>query len=337
MLISLAMSTLTFVLIIAAVVLVLGVGLYILIFINTTKKLYHKTFDRRKPIPQVDRSPMKIDQSTIYGRGLAWFYTNRMEFINVRIKSFDGTPLCGYYRPSADRSTRNCVILVHGYNEHPANMACYAKLFLTKFQCHVLIIHQRAHHMSGGKVCTYGLRESVDLDYWIKFMKARAGGGARIYLMGRSVGALTCLLAAAQKTIDQNVCGIIADCPGSSLTGLMRVSASKRFRRDPAPFIKRIRQLALKNLKIDIDRCDIVSIAYKIKVPVLIFQCGEDNIAPPGMQVEIFDALRCPKRMVMVESAGHLEAYDKATAMYEREVGKFIETCVVRLVKNGMM
>ena len=334
---SLEINTTVLIAIFAVAVLIIGVCLYLFIFINITERLYHKIFDRRKPVPQVDRSPVKIDQSTIYGRGLAWFYTNRMEFLNVRIKSFDGTPLCGYYRPSADRSTRNCVILVHGYNEHPANMACYAKLLMSKMQCHVLIIHQRAHHMSGGKVCTYGIMESVDLDCWIKFMKMRAGKGARIYLMGRSVGANTCLLAAAQKTIDPNVCGIIADCPGDSLMGLLQVSGSKKFKGDVMPYLRRVRKLGIKRLGMDIEKGDCAGMAHKIKVPVLIFQCGQDNIAPPRMQVRIFDALKCQKRMVMVDHAGHLEAYDQAPAMYEREIAKFIETCVIRLVKMGMM
>ena len=337
MLIGLQMETGVIVAILAVVIVLLGTGLYLFFFINTTDRLYHKIFDRRKPIPQVDRSPKTLDQSTIYGRGLAWFYTNRMEYVNVRIKGYDGTPLCAYYRPSADRDTRNCVILVHGYNEHPANMACYAKLLMSKMQCHVLIVHQRAHHMSGGKVCTYGLMESVDLNYWIQFMKARAGGGARIYLMGRSMGAVTCLLTAAQKDLDPNVCGVIADCPGDSLLGVLEVSGQKHYKRDTTPYLKRVRHLAQKRLGFDIERCDCAYNAHKIKVPVLIFQCGEDNVCPPRMQVRIFDALRSPKRMVMVEHAGHLEAYDKATALYEREVGKFIETCVVRLVKRGMM
>ena len=333
-----AATNLSIVIVIMVLVMALLIaGLYIFFFINTTNRLYHKIFDRKKPMPQVDRSPMKIDQSTIYGRGLAWFYTNRMEFLNIRIKSYDGTPLCAYYRPSADRSTRNCVILVHGYNEHPANMACYAKLFMTQMQCHVLIIHQRAHHMSGGDVHSYGLMESVDLDYWVKFMKARAGGGARIYLMGRSMGADTCLLYASQKEVDPNVCGIVADCPGDTLTNVLLVSGQKRYKKDVSAYIRRVRKLAQKNLGFDIEKNDIPAIAHRIKVPVLIFQCGQDNVTPPRMQVHVFDSLRCPKRMVMVESGGHMEAYDKAPALYERELGKFIETCVVRLVKNGMM
>ncbi|SCW52594.1 Lysophospholipase, alpha-beta hydrolase superfamily [Ruminococcaceae bacterium YRB3002] len=337
MLIALEINTTVLIVILVAVIIALLAGFYIFVYLMTTDKIYHKVFDRRKPMPQVDRSPRDIDQSTITGRGLAWFYTNRMEFLNVRIRAFDGTSLCAYYRPSADRQTRNCVILVHGYNEHPANMACYARLLMSKMQCHVLIVHQRAHHMSGGKISTYGLMESVDLEYWIRFMKRRSGPGARIYLMGRSMGAVTCLLAAAQKDIDPAVCGVIADCPGDTLMNVLKVSGEKRYKRDCTSYLRRVRHLGQKRLNIDIARCDVVQMADKIRVPVLIFQCGDDNITPPRMQEEVFDSLRCPKRMIMVEHAKHMEAYEKQPAMYEREITRFIETCVIRLVKMGMM
>ena len=325
------------VLILVGVIVALLIGFYLFVYFMTTDKIYHKVFDRRKPMPQVDRSPKEIDQSTMEGRGLAWFYTNRMEFLNVRIRSFDGTPLCAYFRPSADRETRNCVILVHGYNEHPAKMACYARLLMSKMQCHVLIVHQRAHHMSGGKVSTYGLMESVDLMYWIRFMKRRSGPGARIYLMGRSMGAVTCLLTAAQPDLDPAVCGVIADCPGDTLMNVLEVSGHKHYKGDIAMYLRRVRYLGQKRLNVDIARADVVQMADKIRVPVLIFQCGEDDVTPPKMQVNVFDSLRCPKRMIMVEHAGHMEAYEKAPAMYEREITKFIETCVIRLVKMGMM
>ena len=41
--------------------------------------------------------------------------------------------------------------------------------------------------------------------------------------------------------------------------------------------------------------------------------------------------------MVIVNNAKHMECYEKSQAMYEREVQKFIESCVVRLVKIGRL
>ncbi|MBR3143327.1 MAG: hypothetical protein IKF09_09305, partial [Clostridiales bacterium] len=164
-------------------ILVLIAGLVFAWFITFSDKAYKKLFKRPKPLPQVDRSPQKIDRSTIYGRGKNWFYTFHNEWLGVRTVSFDGCRLSGYYRPSADSTCRNMVILVHGYDESPAEMAAYARLMMRKVQCHCIITHMRAHGMSGGKNFTWGLMESVDLDTWFAFTKRRLGNNCRIYLV----------------------------------------------------------------------------------------------------------------------------------------------------------
>ena len=274
-------------------ILILVGGVLFALFLSYSDKIFKKLFQRPRPLPQVDRSPKKIDRSTINGRGKNWFYTFHNEWLGVRTNTFDGCRLSGYYRPSSDSTCRNMVILVHGYDESPAEMAAYARLMMRKVQCHCIMTHMRAHGMSGGKTFTWGLMESVDLDAWFEFTKRRLGNNCRIYLVGRGAGATACLLAAQQKGFEECVCGIIAGSPS------LHASA--------------------------------------IKVPVLIFQGGEDDITPPSGSREIYDNLRSRKRMVIVNNAKHMECYERSQAMYEREVQKFIESCVVRLVKIGRL
>ena len=105
----------------------------------------------------------------------------------------------------------------------------------------------------------------------------------------------------------------------------------------PNWIIDRIRRLAQRDFGFDINRCDAATHASSIKIPVLIFQGGEDEVTKPTDTREIYDSLRCRKRMVIVNNAKHLECYEKSQAMYEREVQKFIESCIVRLVKLGRL
>ncbi|MCR5327591.1 MAG: lysophospholipase [Saccharofermentans sp.] len=323
------------VLIVLIIVLVAG-GLFVM-FMSYTDKVFKQVFRRPKPQPQVDRSPTKIDRSTIIGRGKNWFYTFHNEWLGVRTTSFDGCKLSGYYRPSSDSTCRNMVILVHGYDESPAEMAAYARLMMRKVQCHCIITHMRGHGMSGGKNFTWGLMESVDLDAWFAFTKRRLGNNCRIYLVSRGAGATACLLAAQQQGFDSNVVGIIADSPVASLTSFLKNSLSKSTKISPDAIIARIRKLAQKNFGFDINRCDATDHASSIKVPVLIFQGGEDDVTVPSGSRDIYDGLRSRKRMVIVNNAKHLECYEKSQAMYEREVQKFIESCIVRLVKIGRL
>jgi len=328
-------AVLVAVLIVLVLILVAG-GLFVL-YKSYTDNIFRQVFSRPKPLPQVDRSPKQIDRSTLMGRGKNWFYTFHNEWLGVRTTSFDGCKLSGYYRPSSDSTCRSMVILVHGYDEAPAEMAAYARLMMRKVQCHCIITHMRAHGMSGGKNFTWGLMESVDLDAWFAFTKRRLGPYCRIYLVGRGAGATACLLAAQQKGFDPNVCGIIADSPMTSLTGYLKTSLTQSTKMPADWIIGHVRKVAQKNFGFDINRCDATAHASSIKVPVLIFQGGEDEITTPSQTRDIYDNLRCRKRMAIVNNAKHFESYEKSPAMYEREVQKFIESCISRLVKMGRL
>ena len=123
----------------------------------------------------------------------------------------------------------------------------------------------------------------------------------------------------------------------SSLTSFLKTTLPQSTRINPDWIIGSIRKRAQKEFGFDINRCDAAAHASSIKVPVLIFQGGEDEITKPTDTREIYDNLRCRKRMVIVNNAKHMDCYEKSQAMYEREVQKFIESCIVRLVKIGRL
>ncbi|MCR4688129.1 MAG: lysophospholipase [Saccharofermentans sp.] len=317
-------------------IVLIGLGAVYIAFLSFCDAEFKRIFARPKPQPQVDRSPKKIDRSTIYGRGRNWFYTYRREWLNMRAKTFDGTVLSAYYRPSSDRDCRNMVILLHDYDEHPSQMAAYAKLLMKKVQCHCLILHSRAHQMSGGKYYSYGLAESVDLDTWFAFTRSRLGNDCRIYIMARGTGATAALLAAQQKTFCPNVVGIITDSPMLSLNARIKAEYALKGK-NAVPVIYRLKKLALKTYGFDMDMTDCGINAGRIRVPVLIFEGAEDKIALPSDVRTIYDNLRCKKRMIVVDNADHNMAYESAQAMYEKEIQKFIESCILRLVKHGRL
>ena len=80
-------------------ILILVGGVLFALFLSYSDKIFKKLFQRPRPLPQVDRSPKKIDRSTINGRGKNWFYTFHNEWLGVRTNTFDGCRLSGYYRP----------------------------------------------------------------------------------------------------------------------------------------------------------------------------------------------------------------------------------------------
>lgn len=331
-------TTFQSVLIALIVLLCAAVGFLIYLgFLKLCKRIFGEFFRRPRPMPQIDRSPSEIDQSTVFGRGRNWFYSTRNEYLNVRIQSFDNAKLSGYYRPSADRSARFAVILLHDYDEHPSEMAAYARLMMKQMQCHILITHLRAHCMSGGKYFTYGLYESVDLMKWIDFLKKQIGPDCRIFIVGRGVGASAALLAAEQEGFSSNVAGILADSPFDSLHNLLEGRLKKKFGFLTHWVLGTVNRIALKNLGTGIDMCDPLGGANQIRVPVLFFGGADDDVNPSGSVRAVYDDIRTPKHLVMIDKCGHDMCYDRAPAAYEREVRQFVEKCVVRLVSTGKM
>ena len=69
----LAISTPFLITILAVVMLLLAGGAFFAVYVSFCDRLFKRIFHRPKPIPQVDRSPMEIDRSTIFGRGKNWF------------------------------------------------------------------------------------------------------------------------------------------------------------------------------------------------------------------------------------------------------------------------
>lgn len=306
-------------------------------YYSLTVKVFKEIFARKEPMPRVDRSPTKIDQKTVFGRGKNWFYTNRREYMDVRITSFDKVNLSGYFRPSHDPNCRFAVICLHAYGEHPSETAAYARLMMHQMECHVLMTHLRAHQMSGGKKCTYGLYESVDLARWIEFIKKQCGENIRIFIVGRGIGATAALLAASQPNFSSNVAGIIADCPMSSLPEVLKTEGNKRYPFGTSMILKSIDKMAQEKLRASIYRCDVLPGAGAIKVPVLIFCAGDDDVTTPYQVREIYDDIRVQKRIITVDHAKHLMCYDKAPSTIEKEIRQFVEQCAIRLVSIGRM
>lgn len=301
------------------------------------RKVFRRIFRRPHPMPKMDVAPTEIDQSTVYGRGKNWFYSSRREFLNVRVDAFDKVKLAGYYRPSADRKCKNAVILLHGYNEQPAEMAAYARLVMSKIQCSVLIAHERAHGMSGGKYCTFGMSESMDVNTWIGFIQKQLGPDARIYIVGRSMGAVAALLAAEHPGFSDNVVGIIADSPYENFDKTLRGVLRRKYKSELSFILMGVYKNVKALFGYDMSLNDCAANADKIRVPVLFFSGSEDAVAPTDGVKNIYDNVRSPKRMVTVDGAGHCMCYDAVPPTYEKEVQKFIETCVVRLVNQGRM
>lgn len=309
----------------AVILVLLLVLIYFVVIYIIGMRAFHRIFDRPYPRPVVDRSPQKINQDNVYGRGQNWFYTNRMDFLDITITAYDGVKLSAYYRPAERKDSKQLVILLHGWRDHPSVMGAFAQLYLQKMDCHVLILHMRAHGMSTGKYIGYGLSDSQDLITWIRYMRKILPKPLRIVCHGWSMGAATVLLAAGSGRLPKEVKCIIADSSYASLVSQVSDMMKIQYRFAPKFLVREISRITQKNIGYGIERISPVAQAGKIRVPVLLVHGAEDTFIPPSASDEIFQRIHAKKRLLYIEGADHVMAYEVAASVYSNEIDRLLE------------
>ena len=111
------------------------------------------------------------------------------------------------------------MLLAHGYTGSRAVSTQFIDLF-TEEGYNVLLIDQRRHGRSEGRYTTYGYYEKHDVQAWVRWLIRQYGQDVAIGLHGQSLGGGTVLeyLSIAEPQVKL----VIADCPYSDLTDLMR-------------------------------------------------------------------------------------------------------------------
>lgn len=297
------------------------------LFYFLPKYMFHIIFDRPFPRPVYDRSPMEIKQDTIYGRGQNWFYSNRLDFQDLQITSYDGLELYAYYRPADKKDTKLMVVLLHGWRDTPAQMAAFAQMYLQKTDCHILIPHLRAHGMSRGNYIGYGLSDSQDLLMWTAYMERHLQGPLSILYHGWSMGASTALIAAGSGKLSDSVAGVVADCPYDSLENQLRFNIHERYQFAPEFLLKIVSRFVQKELGYTIGQVSPIARADKIKVPVLIIHGTSDTFVPTSMGEALYEKIQSPKRILLIQDAEHIMSYDVAPSSYSSEVDQFLKAC----------
>jgi fermentation-respiration switch protein FrsA (DUF1100 family) len=134
-----------------------------------------------------------------------------MSYQDLSFSAKDGTPLKGWYIPSATPSDRTVVLACGHGSQMGKEMSQFAP-WLHKAGYNVVCFDFRNSGGSGGTQTTMGFEERWDLNAAIT--QAQARGGKNIAVMGVSMGAATAISEAGD---DPRVKSIVADCPFDTL------------------------------------------------------------------------------------------------------------------------
>jgi alpha-beta hydrolase superfamily lysophospholipase len=219
-----------------------------------------------------------------------------------------GVTLQGW-RFAADGPRRGTVVYLHGVADNRSSAAGPAEHFVQR-GFDLIAYDSRAHGDSGGSVCTYGYYEKLDLQRVLDTVEARP-----IVVMGSSLGAAVALQAAAD---DGRIDGVIAVETFSDL----RTVALER-----APFFltRGMRQRAFAIAEalggFQVEAVSPLQAAAGITVPALLIHGALDRETPPDHSGRVFRALSGPKRLVIVDDAGH----NQSLARSWREIHEWMD------------
>lgn len=246
-------------------------------------------------------------------------FIKNTEHTRYETVSFDGLKLSSRYY---DRNSDNTIILFHGYRSSAAHdFSCAVEMYYN-LGFNILLVDQRSHGLSEGKLITFGVKESRDVITWIDFLNAKFSP-KKIVLSGLSMGATTVLLSLKYE-MPKNVKCVIADCGFTSPVDIMKKVAKQGFKIDASFYIP-IMDLMCKILgKFSIKNVSTVDAIKNTDMPILLIHGTNDNFVPCEMSKTAFESANERSKLVLVDGADHGISFLVDTKRVVQELKDFL-------------
>lgn len=249
--------------------------------------------------------------------GAAWAEQNAFEPITITAR--DGVRLYGRLFPA---DSRKIILLFHGYRSIANRDFGCALEFYRRQGFQILLVDQRAHGKSGGRLITFGMKERYDCKAWLDYLNNRFGGNCALYLSGISMGSATVLMALGLE-LPTTLRGVIADCGFTSPADIIS-AVGRKSHIPPVLFLRPVDLLCRLFGHFSIYGASTVSALRENTVPVLFIHGTDDRLVPSAMSETSFAACKGPKKIVLVEKADHGLSFLVDRATVEREVTAFL-------------
>lgn len=226
----------------------------------------------------------------------------------IRIPSGDGELSAWVFEP-VDATPENTVMFCHGNAGNLENHADFVT-FLPHHGFRVLLFDYQGYGESTG---SFPSRHSTYTDV-LAAVDYTSGRWGRPWLMGHSLGASLAIVAGAERK--DSIQGIVAMAPFTSY----RAAARAVLGGNPVTytlfwplgfFVKR-----------NLDPIDAVGEVSPL--PLLLVHGEDDEIIPPKMSQELFEAAREPKQLLLVPGMSHNETLDMSGPLPQKQVIEFM-------------
>ncbi len=291
-------------------------------------KLFNKTIPRQDGV-KVDTNEMAdAEKWEVYkkfiGERKEWFMAQNLE--KVSITSKDNLKLSGIYLP-AEKTSDYIVLALHGYTSTGTSFCSLANYFHNiGFDC--LMPDLRAHGESEGEYVGFGILDRFDCLEWIKYIVNKFGKEKKIIIHGISMGGATALMTTGFEDIPEQVKAVIADCAFTSPYDVFAHIMKRDYKMSEFPVMNINTMLCRKKAGYGFNDYSTLTAVKNTKLPILFIHGKNDDFVPVWMTEKNYEACVSPKKILMVENAGHGAAYYENHELYEKTVSEFLDEYV---------
>lgn len=255
-----------------------------------------------------ERDVMEWNRAEEADRTWRWLHEAGVAPERVETVSDDGTRLVGHAIVTHPESAR-WVVVAHGFAENWRAGLTFARR-LSEGGCNLLLVDMRAHGESGGQWVGAGWLDRRDLVAWSRWVVGRAGAGARVALMGISMGAASALQAFGEPDLPEQVRACVADSAYADFWNAAVNAVSTGMLGTPPMPAHPIVDLARLFLRLrrggyDLALARPLDAVGAARGPVLLVHATDDRICPVYMAERLAAAAPEGSELVTFPSAGH--------------------------------
>ncbi len=306
---------LTVLVIIAAVIFVLWLGLGFVFFLIAlgNKKRKDMTVPRKDSLFERNKDNINLI------RGYKWYDNTYHQ--EVIIKNRKGENLHGveFRNPS---NSNIWAIVLHGWTNVNREMSSYAQEFY-KRGFNVLLPDLRGHNNSEHKFVTMGWMDRLDVVDWINSI-VKENPKAKIVIQGTSMGGATTMMTTGEK-LPENVVLAVEDCGYTSVKDIFTDQCIRKYHLPPKLVMPQASLICKLINGFFFGSASCVEQVKKSKTPTLFIHGDKDDFVLPSNLQPVFDACAAPKEKYIIRGAEHAVSSHWFHEEYWSVVDAFLE------------
>lgn len=304
--------------------LIVACGLIIALFFLLGYLTYREFVHRKKNVADLKKSP-------IVG-ALGPNFNEFDEFSQEAVENFkdvpyewvsviadDGVKLSA--RLYSTEGAESTVICLPGYNATALSGFAPIAPYYIQNGYNLLLVTGRGQGESGGRDIGFGTLEARDLIKWIDLTESKFKD-TKIVIHGYSTGAVSALIAAGGE-LPRSVKCVISDSAYSKLWDVFEYQIKQLFKLTPFPILHIAEFFSKKKAGCDF-RTSIIKYVETACVPILFIHGAKDMFVPTYMCEALYEACTAPKGLLIVEGAGHSQAYMRDPSAYQSTIDEFV-------------